>query len=379
MKTICNITTTHTRHDHRVFLKECITEKRNYEVCLVVSDGKPDELKEGVYIYGTKRHKTRLGRAVFSAFQVYRKAKSLNADIYVFHEHDLLWLALFLKKNNKVVLWDCHEAYSDDLLFIRGAMKPFSRVFWCCYKILSYVVTRNLDGCITVCNMLKTRLLKLGCKRCYILHNYASKMEFRNIESQDYDKAQCVLYIGYFEPSRCIHTFIQAINRCKHKNIKLIIGANRAQKKYEEYCKQLACPERVIYHRNMNRKLLIQTSRTCFSGLISYASVEKHRQNASPVKFYEYMALSLPVIFANVGKFYKKQLDNDGHPLGFYINSDPQAIADAIDYLYENKEVARTMGMNGRKAFETKYNFESEADGFLKFLEEVSQSKKSSK
>ena len=35
--------------------------------------------------------------------------------------------------------------------------------------------------------------------------------------------------------------------------------------------------------------------------------------------------------------------------------------------------------MNGRKAFETKYNFESKADGFLKFLEEVSQSKNQNK
>ncbi|MBR1843253.1 MAG: hypothetical protein IJ793_00005, partial [Opitutales bacterium] len=68
-------------------MKECITEKQNYEVCLVVSDGKPDEIKDGIHIYGTPKHKTRLGRAIFSAFQVYRKAKSLKADIYVFHEH----------------------------------------------------------------------------------------------------------------------------------------------------------------------------------------------------------------------------------------------------------------------------------------------------
>ena len=93
------------------------------------------------------------------------------------------------------------------------------------------------------------------------------------------------------------------------------------------------------------------------------------------------MAMSLPNLcpgFKN-NAFIKDLVNNDGHPLGLVVNSDPQSIADAIDYLYENKEVARTMGMNGRKAFETKYNFESEADGFLKFLEEVSQSKNQNK
>ena len=93
------------------------------------------------------------------------------------------------------------------------------------------------------------------------------------------------------------------------------------------------------------------------------------------------MAECLPII--SVGStndtLLKTQFYNDGHPLGLIVDADPQAIANAIDYLYEHKEVARTMGMNGRKAFETKYNFESEADGFLKFLEEVSQSKKSKK
>ena len=83
----------------------------------------------------------------------------------------------------------------------------------------------------------------------------------------------------------------------------------------------------------------------------------------------------LPGYTGNV--FVKNLVNNNDQLLGLVVDADPQAIADAIDYLYENKEVARTMGMNGRKAFETKYNFESEAGGFLKFLEEVSQSKKS--
>ena len=91
------------------------------------------------------------------------------------------------------------------------------------------------------------------------------------------------------------------------------------------------------------------------------------------------MAEYLPIIMAWSSERVIDQnlLNNDGHPLGVCVDSNPQAIADAIDMLYENKELARTMGENGRKAFETKYNFESKADDFLNFLEEVYQSKQS--
>ena len=236
MKKICNLTTTHTRNDQRVFLKECLTEKQNYEVHLVVCDEETDELKDGIYIHGNKGSKARLGRAVVSALRVYRRAKSINADIYVFHEYDFLWLALFLKKRSNILLWDCHEDYLSDLLDIRGFLRPFRYVLLYVFKILSHIVVKKLDGCITVCDKLKTWLLKLNCKNCYVLHNFALKRAFQSIESHNYDEAQHLLYVGSFEPLRGIHILIQALDYCRHKDIRLIIGGYRISKCYKEYC-----------------------------------------------------------------------------------------------------------------------------------------------
>lgn len=379
MKTICNMTTTHTRYDHRVFLKECITEKQNYEVCLVVSDGKPDEIKDGIHVYSTPKHKTRLGRAIFSAFQVYRKAKSLKADIYVFHEHDLLWLALFLKKRNNFVIWDCHEAYFYDLSLLSGRLKGLRYIILFLFNVISHIVVRHLDGCITVCKDIKIWLTNLGCKSCFLLPNYALKREFSSLVSPNYTVNQRVFFVGAFNSSRSIHSLVQAIGFCKYKNVKLVLVGCRAKKQYLDYCKQLSGWDQVEYHSGLTREEWQQKSQTCFAAICAYSYHKK--MGVSRVKLYEYMACSLPIIFATSisNDVHENLLNNDGHPLGLVVDSDPQAIANAIDYLYENKEVARTMGMNGRKAFETKYNFESEAGGFLKFLEEVSQSKNKNK
>jgi glycosyltransferase involved in cell wall biosynthesis len=130
---------------------------------------------------------------------------------------------------------------------------------------------------------------------------------------------------------------------------------------------------------NVSFEEIVSQSKKCFAAVSLSGYCPKLVYPLT--KYYEYMAESLPIIELGgcPNEFLKTLMNNDNHPLGLVVDSDPQTIANAIDYLYENKEVARTMGMNGRKAFETKYNFESEADGFLKFLEEVSQSKSSNK
>jgi len=380
MKKICNLTITHTRHDQRVFLKECLTEKQNYEVHLVVCDGEPDELNEGIYIHGTPKHKTRLGRVIFSTFEAYLKAKALKADVYVFHDPDFLWLAFLLKRRGSTVIWDCHETYFDRKRPIQKTLWFLHHILFWLFKGLALLVVRHLDGAIAPANTVKDWLAALGCKKCYLLHNYALRTEFQCVKSPNYNEAiQRILYIGAFSTSRNIHILIEAIALCKHKNVRLTLCGSNARKPYETYCRQLSGWSRVEFYRDANRKVIRDLQGECFASVVSYAFFEK--SDSSPVKFFEYMALSLPIILGgnSVTEFYKTLILNDGHPLGLIIDSDPQAIADAIDYLYENKEVARTMGMNGRKAFETKYNFESEADGFLKFLEEVSQSKNQNK
>ena len=49
----------------------------------------------------------------------------------------------------------------------------------------------------------------------------------------------------------------------------------------------------------------------------------------------------------------------------------PQAIADAITYIFENPEKAVQMGKRGRKAVETKYNWEHEKDTLCKLYRKL--------
>ena len=125
---------------------------------------------------------------------------------------------------------------------------------------------------------------------------------------------------------------------CKHK-IKLVLLGNRVSEEYYNFCRNLPGWENVKYYKNGSNDLLKTEAELCFAGLGANGQKIEHLSN---VKDYEYMALGLPIIHAKnaVSEIF---INNNNHPLGLCVDSDPQAIADAIDYLYENKEVASAM------------------------------------
>lgn len=379
MKKICNLATIHSKYDTRIFMKECSIAKRYYEVHYITCSTKTDELKDGIHIHGIGSWKSKIARAFFTPFKAYAKAKIIDADVYVLHDPELLLISLLLKKKkNKCVILDCHEWYiqevknSQNLPFLLKVLFLFG---FC--SALRYIVPR-LNGVITFSEESVSFFRKYREKNIYLLHNYASATTFKDVRCPDFHRARHILFPGSFFPE--VLSIINALVLCKN-DVRFILCSKRTISA-KDFASILGAQgfSRVDFKMDVSKEELASLRRKCFAGFVIHPSFLKHKECSSN-KLFEYMASMLPVI-AVVPRgcvFEKCIINNNGHPLGLVVDADPQAIADAIDYLYENKEVARTMGMNGRKAFETKYNFESEADGFLKFLEEVSQSKKSKK
>src|SRR5699024_934678 len=63
-----------------------------------------------------KTYKNRWKRMLFGTFDAYRKAKRQKADIYVFHDPELLFVGKLLKKTNNTVIYDIHEDYVTSIL-----------------------------------------------------------------------------------------------------------------------------------------------------------------------------------------------------------------------------------------------------------------------
>ena len=94
---VCHMTSAHGPEDVRIFHKECVSlAKAGYDVYLVERGDSYE--KNGVHIVGVGQPSGgRLSRMTSFAKKVYQAALALDADIYHFHDPELLPYGLKLK------------------------------------------------------------------------------------------------------------------------------------------------------------------------------------------------------------------------------------------------------------------------------------------
>ncbi len=107
---ICHMTSVHKSTDVRIFRKECVSlaKKKDYDVYLIAPGESREE--DGVHVIGIGEvPKGRLARMMKTAKAVYKAAVDLNADIYHFHDPELLQYGAKLAAMNRYVIFDSHE------------------------------------------------------------------------------------------------------------------------------------------------------------------------------------------------------------------------------------------------------------------------------
>jgi glycosyltransferase involved in cell wall biosynthesis len=84
---------------------------------------------------------------------------------------------------------------------------------------------------------------------------------------------------------------------------------------------------------------------------------------------FEYMAAGLPMVGSDLPPIRKfLQTANAGL---LAVPSDPRSHAEKIHSLVESPELARQMGQNGRRAFQTKFNWTSEEQKLISLYREL--------
>src|SRR5208282_6515826 len=114
---IVHLTSVHTALDPRIFQKECRSLARAGFDVTIVGPHPNDTVSEQVHIRSVKKHSSRIARMTRTAWRVFQQAKLLDADVYHFHDPELIPVALLLRCHGKKVVYDIHEDYPKDILF----------------------------------------------------------------------------------------------------------------------------------------------------------------------------------------------------------------------------------------------------------------------
>ena len=364
---ICHITSVHPRTDTRVYFKELISLKKHFEdVSFIVADGLGDDIsKEGIKIFDVGKPTNRIKRYLFTSKAVLKKAISIDADVYHFHDPELLSVGNRIVALGKLVIYDVHEDLPRQIL-TKEYIPKFLR------KIVSRLVERhenrkvkNISYVITATDFILKRFQKYNPNLVTIKNYPIIETMLQNIDWST--KANKLCYIGALSPVRGIREMVDVM---EFVDADLNLVGSFDTESFYNQVKESSGWNKVIEHGYLPRdkagKILAESK---IGFVLLYPTV--NYKDALPVKMFEYMASGIPFVITNV-PLWRDIVE--GSNCGICVNPfNTKEIADAINRLLNNPDLAQSMGENGKRAIVEKYNWETEEQKLISLYHKIQE------
>lgn len=181
---VCHFTTVHSIDDVRIFTKECTSLANNgFDVTIIAcGDIAFEDNKSGVKRILLKVPvKNRLNRFFKRSKAVYKKALEIDADIYHFHDPELIPTGLKLKKKGRKVIFDSHEN-TTQLIKSKYWIPKLLRNF-ISYAYMNYekYAIRRFDAVISVTPSIVDKFKKIT-NSSYQITNYPNIFNNENLD-----------------------------------------------------------------------------------------------------------------------------------------------------------------------------------------------------
>lgn len=365
MKRVCHLTSVHGRYDNRIFFKECSSlAKNNWDIHLVVADGKGDEKKNGVHIWDVGNGVGRFERFFKTTAAVYKKGLELDAEVYHFHDPELIPKGLKLKKRKKKVIYDIHEVYRLQIK-IRPWINPLlkSIVAFLFGKYEDYAI-RKFDGLLVPQKGMIKHFDHLNGNTKYVANSMIIDDEF-DLEDKDYSNKIC-FHPGSLSKPRGVLNMVQCFKYLDDE--KLVLAGPFVTETLFDKAKNTEGWDRVDYKGKLPFEEVKELHKEASIGLILFEDVAQC-YFAYTVKLFEFMYFGEPVIMPNFGDWVEF---NATYKCGINVNTnDPLEVAEKIKYLNANPDIKKELGTNGRKAVLKELNWNVDEERLLNFYDSL--------
>lgn len=353
MERVCHVTSVHKRYDVRIFEKECVSLAKNgYEVHLIVNDNLPSEVIDGVHIHSTGfLPQTRKERIRKSMPLIWSLINSINAEVYHFHDPELIPVMLKVKRSGNKVIFDAHEDTQQQILDKEWIPIILRKMVSDMYGIYERTKLKKCDCIITVTPQIVSKMQTIN-NNVGMVTNYPI-IENLSEEAEVQSDKNYIFFAGGISTQWCHREIIEAISDLKDIRYRL------AGPHDEEYFAEL---KRLEGWNKVDYLGLIQHQQVSgeYSGAIAGMAINRCSQlgengTLGNTKLFEIMAAGKPVICTNY-KLWKEVVEEK--QCGICVDSNNvDEIRGAIEYLLIHPEQAKQMGRNGRKAIQEEYNW----------------------
>jgi len=358
---VCILTSAHPVFDVRIFHKECKTLVRaGYDVTLVA--GHSESLSvDGVTIKAVTPAKGRFERWFRTTAAVYSAAVAVDADVYHFHDPELIPTGLLLRARGKKVIYDMHEDLPRTVPYKPYVPKWLQPALAKVLGIGESLAVRRFSGLIAASPEISARYV--AHPNLSIVQNYPLREEFPE-GGETPARSDYVVYVGLritrargaVEMLRAIELVPEAL-RVRLKLVGTIEPGDLVQQ-----LQGMPGWGLTEYVGPLGRVGVSELTRNAMAGLV-VLHPEPNYVNSHPVKLFEYMCAGIPVIASDFPVF--RRIIEQAQ-CGILVDSlSPKKIAGAIEFLAAHPEEARAMGARGRLAVNSRYNWQHEEQVLL--------------
>jgi glycosyltransferase involved in cell wall biosynthesis len=361
---VCHITTVHPVDDHRILHKECASLRdAGYDVTLIAPHD-DDVVLDGVSVValrGTARN--RVERMLRRPAAAYRAATGVDADLYHFHDPELLPCGVRLARAGKRVVYDAHEDVPTQIRTKEwipaaaraGVARSFARVEAACVANLDAVVSPSLAA---------LDRLRPHQARVALIANYPRLSGLRPVGRWE-DRLRAACYVGGITRVRGARELVEAM---AHVDAELHLAGAISPPALRGELERSAGWPRVRYLGRVRHDRVPDLLAHVKLGLIPLHPVRNY-VDAYPVKLFEYMAAGLPIVATDVPRW---RAVLGAHDCGVCVpHGSPRLLAEAITSLLDDDDRARAMGERARRAAEERYSWETQASVLVALYREL--------
>lgn len=358
---IVQISTLHAPLDVRIFHKECRTLARaGHDVHLLVNRLPANEM------YGVKFHLIEWRHTPIRPLRIRRRlraacdlALSLKADVYHFHDAELILIANKLRQSGAKIIYDVHEDSPQEVLDVNPDRPLYARakhfVFKRLWRKSMAVVDHFVCATPAIASMFPS-------ERTTTVANYPLLDEFVPLEASTPPKMPPrpqFVFIGGISEIRGAREMVEAVNLLPRSlDARLLLVGEFQPPALESKLRHLPGWSHVEARPWLPREEMIPLLRGAAGGLALFHPGPNHVA-ALPNKIFEYMAAGLPVIASNF-PLWSDLLVREG--CGITADPlDPRAIARAMESFLAQPDQSAAMGRRGQQAVWERYNWEAES------------------
>lgn len=364
---VAHLTSVHPAWDTRIAYRECASlADAGYEVVLI-APGTAEDLPRGVRLHSVPLPNGRLERMTVTVWNVYRAALKERADVYHFHDPELMGIGLALRAHGAHVVFDVHEDIPQDIAdkpwIAPAARRPIAA--------LSALTLRAFNSWYSaIVTATPTIARRFPHRRTVVVANYPRIDELPVSGSLQFeDRSRSIVYLGAITELRCVTDLVDAMDSPElARDVRLTLAGHFENPQLEERVRAMPGWRRVDYVGFARRAEVAQILGRARAGMLLFRPAANH-EDAMPTKLFEYLGAGLPVIISNTLRCSEIVRKNE---CGLVVDPlDRDAVARAISFLIDHPAIAQEMGARGRRIVTEQYQWNSEAKKLTKLYAEI--------